>query len=80
MDSLHLDFVKYSSSGSHKEFCFLAEDLKGVSSVCVLQLGHLLFSCKLLTFSPSSQFLIIMFKIYVHISFHIFIMRHLVCP
>ena len=32
-----------SSSGSHKGLCFLVGDLKGVSSVCVLQWGNLLF-------------------------------------
>ena len=42
MDSLHLYFVKCSSSGLHKGLCFLAGDLKGVSSVCVLQWGNLL--------------------------------------
>ena len=67
MDSLHLDFVKCSSIGSHKGLCFLAGDLKEVSSVCVLQQGHLLFSHKLCSLFPlSSQFQITMFKISVH--------------
>ena len=39
-----LVLVKCSSgSGSHKGLCFLVGDLKGVSHVCVLQWGNLLF-------------------------------------
>ena len=78
MDLLHLDFVKCSSSWSHKGLFFLVGYLKAVSSVCVLQWGHLLFSCKLCSlFFPSSQFPIIMFNLF-SLSFNILIMRHLV--
>ena len=66
MDSLHLYFVKCSSSGWHKGLCLLVGDLKGVS-MCVLQWGQLLLSHKLCSlFSLSSQFPIVMFKISVH--------------
>ena len=80
MDLLHLDFVKCSSSGSHQGLCFLMGYSKAVSgNVCVLQWGHLLFSCRLCSlFFPSSQFPIIMFNLF-SLSFNILIMRHLVC-
>ena len=57
MDCLHLYFVKCSSSGSHKGLYFLVGDLKGVSSVCVLQWGNLLFLVQtVFTTSPPPQF------------------------
>ena len=80
MDSLDLDFVKCCSSGSHKGLCFLEGDLKGVSSVCVYFSRVTYFShANCVHFFP--QFTIPDYHVQnlSSLSFHILIMRYLVC-